>query len=96
MVSLRAVLFLLCTANCAAFSQIAPFNIFIDGSHGTTGLQVRDRLAGRKDVTIIDIPEKLRKEPLERRRYITEKADAVILCLPDEGEIRTRQTNDYR
>lgn len=86
---MRTVLLLLLCVQAAAFGGGAIFNVYIDGAHGTTGLQVRDRLENRKDIQIIDIPEKLRKEPAERRRYITEKADAVILCLPDEGKCGT-------
>lgn len=60
--------------------------IFIDGEAGTTGLQVRDRLAKREDLEIISISEELRKDVEERKRLINE-ADCVILCLPDEASI---------
>lgn len=60
--------------------------VFIDGEAGTTGLQVRDRLAGRDDIEIISIPDELRKDEAERKKYINE-ADAVILCLPDAASI---------
>lgn len=53
--------------------------IFIDGEAGTTGLQVRDRLAGRADLEIISISDELRKDVNERKRLINE-ADCVILC----------------
>jgi N-acetyl-gamma-glutamyl-phosphate reductase len=53
--------------------------IFIDGESGTTGLQVRDRLAGRADLEIISISDELRKDVNERKRLINE-ADCVILC----------------
>eukprot|EP00585_Thalassiosira_rotula_P009175 CAMPEP_0196157200 /NCGR_PEP_ID=MMETSP0910-20130528/43616_1 /TAXON_ID=49265 /ORGANISM="Thalassiosira rotula, Strain GSO102" /LENGTH=378 /DNA_ID=CAMNT_0041421823 /DNA_START=116 /DNA_END=1252 /DNA_ORIENTATION=- len=58
--------------------------IFIDGEAGTTGLQVRERLAKREDLEIISISEELRKDVDERKRLINE-ADCVILCLPDEA-----------
>ena len=53
--------------------------IFIDGEAGTTGLQVRERLAGRDDIEILTIPNDLRKDEAARKEYIN-KADAVILC----------------
>jgi N-acetyl-gamma-glutamyl-phosphate reductase len=60
--------------------------VFIDGSAGTTGLQVRDRLAGRKDITLVSPPEASRKDPDARRLCMLE-SDATILCLPDEVRV---------
>ena len=59
-------------------------NVFIDGQAGTTGLRIRERLAARGDVTLMEIPESSRKDPEVRRRYLNE-ADVVILCLPDDA-----------
>jgi N-acetyl-gamma-glutamyl-phosphate reductase len=56
--------------------------IFIDGEHGTTGLQIRARLAGRSDIEVISIPVERRKDP-EARADFLRKADIAILCLPD-------------
>jgi N-acetyl-gamma-glutamyl-phosphate reductase len=53
--------------------------VFIDGEAGTTGIQVRDRLAKREDLEIISAPDGLRKDADTRRKLINE-ADAVILC----------------
>src|SRR5688572_2546783 len=58
--------------------------IFIDGEAGTTGLQIRDRLAGRQDLKLLSIPDDLRKE-LPARRDLLNAADVAILCLPDEA-----------
>ena len=38
-------------------------HVFIDGAAGTTGLEIRDRLAGRSDLTLIELPEARRKDP---------------------------------
>jgi N-acetyl-gamma-glutamyl-phosphate reductase len=58
--------------------------IFIDGEHGTTGLQIRTRLAGRDDIEIISIPTERRKDPAARAEYLN-AADVAILCLPDDA-----------
>jgi N-acetyl-gamma-glutamyl-phosphate reductase len=58
--------------------------IFIDGEHGTTGLQIRARLSGRDDLDILSIPEAERRNPALRAERLGE-ADIAILCLPDEG-----------
>ena len=56
--------------------------VFIDGSAGTTGLRIRERLLQRKDLSLITLPEELRKEP-EARKDAMNQADIVFLCLPD-------------
>jgi N-acetyl-gamma-glutamyl-phosphate reductase len=58
--------------------------IFIDGAAGTTGLDIRERLAGRNDVTLLSIPDDRRKDAGARRDALN-SADAVILCLPDDA-----------
>ena len=58
--------------------------IFIDGEHGTTGLQIRSRLAGRTDLDVISIPEAERRNKAMREDFL-KQADIAILCLPDEG-----------
>ncbi len=60
--------------------------IFIDGSAGTTGLRIRERLGGREDISLIVLPEEQRKDTEARRRALNE-ADIAFLCLPDAAAI---------
>jgi N-acetyl-gamma-glutamyl-phosphate reductase len=59
-------------------------SVFIDGGHGTTGLEISDRLAARQNIKLITLNETLRKDASARRQAIND-ADAVILCLPDDA-----------
>ena len=58
--------------------------VFIDGSAGTTGLRIFERLSSRDDVEILSLPEEKRKDPAARKEMIN-KADVVFLCLPDDA-----------
>jgi len=58
--------------------------VFIDGDQGTTGLQVRDRLAGRGDITLLTLPADQRKHPGHRAEALN-ACDLALLCLPDEA-----------
>ena len=58
--------------------------IFIDGAAGTTGLEIRERLAGRDELSLIALSDAERKDQAARKRALNE-ADVVILCLPDEA-----------
>ncbi len=60
----------------------APRKIFIDGEAGTTGLQIREKLAGRADVTIVSIDPDKRKDA-GAKADILRAVDLTILCLPD-------------
>ena len=60
--------------------------VFIDGSAGTTGLRIRDRLADRKDLRLMILPEDLRKDPSARADALN-SADISFLCLPDTASI---------
>ena len=60
--------------------------IFIDGSAGTTGLRIRERLSARQDITLLSLPEELRKD-VSARREMLNAADIVFLCLPDAAAI---------
>ncbi len=58
--------------------------VFIDGSAGTTGLRIYERLSDRKDITLLTLPEESRKNTDERRRMLN-LADIAFLCLPDKA-----------
>ncbi len=58
------------------------FKVFIDGREGTTGLRIIDRLKDRQDIELMLIPEDLRKDSDERRKYLN-SCDIAFLCLPD-------------
>lgn len=58
--------------------------VFIDGEAGTTGLRIAERLRVRADIDLLSIDEVKRKDP-SARAAIMKKADAVILCLPDDA-----------
>lgn len=57
-------------------------DVFIDGSAGTTGLRIYERLADRKDIHLITLSDELRKDT-EARRSALNSADIDFLCLPD-------------
>ena len=57
--------------------------VFIDGSAGTTGLRIADRLAQRQDITLIRLPEELRKDPQARKQAI-HSAD-IVFRLPGKA-----------
>ena len=58
--------------------------IFIDGSAGTTGLRIQERLAQRQDIELIKLPEEFRKD-INARKDAINGADIVFLCLPDDA-----------
>ena len=60
--------------------------VFIDGSAGTTGLRIRERLENRRDLELIVIAEELRKN-VEARRMALNEADVAFLCLPDDAAL---------
>lgn len=62
---------------------MAP-KIFIDGEHGTTGLQIVSRLQNRSDIELMSMPAEQRRDPEVRKTFLRE-ADIAILCLPDDA-----------
>ena len=62
--------------------------VFIDGSAGTTGLRIAERLSCREDLTILRLPEELRKD-ISARREIINEADIAFLCLPDAAAVES-------
>ncbi len=62
--------------------------VFIDGSAGTTGLRIADRLKERSDIELITLPDADRKDPKKRKEAVN-FADICFLCLPDEAARET-------
>ena len=62
--------------------------IFIDGSVGTTGLRIVDRLESRDDIELIRLPEDKRKDP-EAKKEVLNACDIAFLCLPDAAAIES-------
>ena len=60
------------------------FKVFIDGQEGTTGLEISGHLSARKDISMVPVEERFRKDiSYKQERYA--EADVVVLCLPDEA-----------
>lgn len=62
--------------------------IFIDGQEGTTGLQIHERLRGRRDISLLEIEPEARKDP-EAKRALLREAEVAILCLPDAAAVES-------
>ena len=58
--------------------------VFINGSNGTTGLRIAERLSQRADITLVSLPEAQRKD-VRAQAELAAKADITFLCLPDEA-----------
>ncbi len=61
-------------------------SLFIDGAAGTTGLEIRERIAERRDIALLTLDDARRKDPAARAEALNQ-ADVVILCLPDAAAI---------
>ena len=63
---------------------MAKYKIFVDGSAGTTGLRIADRLAARPEFEILTISEADRKD-VQARAAVINASDLSFLCLPDDA-----------
>ena len=69
--------------------------VFIDGSSGTTGLRIADRLAARPEIELLSISAEGRKDVAERAKVIN-SADLAFLCLPDAASIEVMPLVDEK
>lgn len=60
--------------------------VFIDGSSGTTGLNIKQRLGAMNNISLITLPEEYRKDPAAKAQAINE-SDVTFLCLPDAAAV---------
>lgn len=64
--------------------------VFIDGSAGTTGLRIYERLGERSDIELITLDDSLRKDPAARKDAIC-RSDVTFLCLPDAAAVESAE-----
>ena len=63
---------------------MSTHRVFIDGQAGTTGLQIRQRLAHHPQIEVVTIDHELRRDT-EARRAVMASVDVTVLCLPDDA-----------
>ena len=66
------------------YANGAMKTVYVDGQHGTTGLEIMDRLEKRTDLELLTIGHEQRRDAGVRERLLNE-ADLVFLCLPDDA-----------
>jgi N-acetyl-gamma-glutamyl-phosphate reductase len=64
--------------------------VYIDGHVGTTGLRIREWLAGRNDLDLLTLADERRKDDVARHEALL-AADIAILCLPDDAARQVRE-----
>src|SRR5262245_51783086 len=64
--------------------RVMSYTVYVDGQEGTTGLQIHELLAQRRDIEVLRIDADRRKDNAERERFLN-AADVVFLCLPDQA-----------